>query len=66
MQDDFTPADIPAVDEVLPDEPGAAGEIVKRSRFGIGSRAAIMMGLTIGAVSAMSVVAAFSRSVSNP
>ena len=63
---DFNPADEPAVDEVLPDEPGAAGEIVKRSRFGIGSRAAIMMGLTIGAVSAMSVVAAFSRSVSAP
>jgi hypothetical protein len=69
MQDDVNPAGSGTADEVLPgeqNEPGAAGEVIRRARFGIGSRATIMMGLTMGAVSAMAVVGAFSRSVSSP
>jgi hypothetical protein len=53
MQDDFNPV---APDEIPPDEPGAAGEVTKRNRFGIGSKATILMGLTIGAVSVMTVM----------
>ena len=53
MQDDVNPAGSGAADEVLPGEqtePGAAGEVVRRSRFGIGARATILMGLAMGAV----------------
>jgi hypothetical protein len=53
MQDDVNPAGSGAADEVLPSEhsePAAAGEVVKRARFGIGARATILMGLTMGAV----------------
>ncbi len=53
MQDDVNPAGSGAADEVLPgeqNEPGAAGEVVKRARFGIGARATILMGLTMGAI----------------
>jgi len=56
MQDDHIPA--------APAEPGAAGEVIKRNRFGIGSKATILMGLTMGAVSVMTVVTALSGSVS--
>ncbi len=66
MRDDVNPG-TSAPDEVLPSErtePGAAGEVIKRSRFGIGSKATILMGLTIGAVSVMTVVTAVSGSVS--
>jgi len=50
-------------------EPGAAGEVIKRSRFGIGSKAIILMGLTVAAVSVLTAVpvpAAMSSSVSYP
>jgi hypothetical protein len=57
---DVNPAGSGAADEVLPgernergmdgQEPGAAGEVVRRTRFGIGARATILMGLTMGAV----------------
>ncbi len=59
MQDDHnTPA--PAEQA----EPAAAGEVIKRNRFGIGSKATILMGLTMGAVSVITVVTAVSGSVS--
>jgi hypothetical protein len=45
-------------------QPGAAGEVIKRNRFGIGSKATILMGLTMGAVSVITVVTAVSGSVS--
>ena len=55
MQDDVNPAVSDTADEVLPgeqNEPGAAGKVVRRSRFGIGARATILMGLTMGVVAA--------------
>jgi hypothetical protein len=66
MQNDFNRAGNGAGDEVPGEqvEPGAAGEVIKRTRFGIGSRATILMGLTVGAVSVMTVVTAVSGSVS--
>jgi hypothetical protein len=36
-------------------EPGAAGEIVRPARFGIGARATILLGLTMTAVAASTV-----------
>jgi hypothetical protein len=68
MHDDLNPAahgaaEVPAE----PIEPGAAGEVIKRARFGIGARATILMGLTIGVVSAMTAgTAVLSHSVSAP
>jgi hypothetical protein len=61
MQDDLNP-DIPAEQA----EPGPAGEVIKRNRFGIGSKATILMGLTMGAVSVITIVTAVSGSVSKP
>ncbi|HEY3610731.1 MAG TPA: hypothetical protein VGL06_24750 [Pseudonocardiaceae bacterium] len=68
MQDNVNPAGSGAADEVLPseqNEPGAAGEVVKRTRFGIGARATILMGLTMGAVAAAAPLSpVFSHTVS--
>ncbi len=61
MQDDHNPA---TADQLPPGEPAAAGEVIKRNRFGIGSKATILMGLTMGAVSVMTIVTAVSGSVS--
>jgi hypothetical protein len=54
MHDDLNPAahgaaEVPAE----PIEPGAAGEVIKRARFGIGARATILMGMAVGAVVAI-------------
>jgi hypothetical protein len=61
MQDDHNPAAEQA-------EPGPAGEVIKRNRFGIGSKAVILMGLTVGVVSVLTAVPvpAMSSSVSTP
>jgi hypothetical protein len=63
VQDNHNPA---TADEAPPGEPGAAGEVIKRNRFGIGSKATILMGLTMGAVSVITIVTAVSGSVSKP
>jgi len=59
MQDDHNTA-APAEQA----EPAPAGDVIKRNRFGIGSKATILMGLTMGAVSVMTIVTAVSGSVS--
>lgn len=49
--DDLTP--------MPPDEPGAAGEVFRRLRFGVGSRTTIMLGLTIGVVAVAAALPAY-------
>jgi hypothetical protein len=56
MQDDVNPAGSGAADEVRPgeqSESGAAGEVIRRTRFGIGARSTILMGMAMGAVAAV-------------
>ena len=67
MQDDINPAGSAAADAIPPGGPGAAGEVVKRTRFGIGARATILMGLTMGAVAAAAPIGGLlSHTVSSP
>jgi predicted phage tail protein len=67
MQDDTNPADN-ATPEDEETEPCAAGEIIRPAKFGIGARATILMGLTMGAMVAVAqvITAADSRVTSSP
>jgi hypothetical protein len=48
-------------------EPGAAGDVVRPTRFGVGTRSTILLGLTMGAVAAATVVLPWTHvSVSSP
>jgi hypothetical protein len=63
MQDNYEAAGPPTSDEA---ETAASGEVVRRPRFAAGARATILMGLTMGAVTAVVVSAAMSHTVSGP
>ncbi|HEX4703882.1 MAG TPA: hypothetical protein VH352_17265 [Pseudonocardiaceae bacterium] len=45
-----------------PTEPRAAGEIVRPARFGVGARATILLGLTMGTAAVVVVATAISGS----
>jgi predicted phage tail protein len=46
-------------------EPSAAGEIIRPTRFGIGARATILMGLTMGALAVAAAISAVQSPVTS-